>query len=149
MRHNINREDYRKDVYRISKERLQACLDTLDEVGDTLRSIKPKKDSDKVEWGPINEAWSGLIGLENSMRGFRRYEDHEEFDDSFMYSQTHLDTEEFYEIEFKKEIKVARIKVKISSLLLTPKICIHKLLVNLGQLTSKIKDRNRYGDKNG
>ncbi len=147
MNNNVDVEDYKKDFYRISKERYQVYLDTLDEILDRFRSITPKKNSDKVEWFAVSEAWVGIIDLVNSLRGFRLYEDKEGFDDYFMFAHTHIDTWKYYQIEFKNELRFIRFSQKIYFSFLKFKLQFSKIISFLHKYLHR--NGNRKGNNHG
>ena len=103
-KNKVNRPPFRKDFYRISKERLEAYLDKLGEASDLIKDLRPKNDKGKVDWEVVDNAWGKIIDVMNSLNGFKNYEDVEAggeiIQDSYLYEWTEIDNYKFYRIEF-------------------------------------------------
>ena len=109
----IDWSPFRKDFYRISKERLEAYLDKLKEASDLLKELK--NDKGKTDWEVVDMAWRKIVDVMNSLSGFKNYEDTEaggeQIDDFYLYDWTELDNYKFCMIEFHKE-KEAKMEQK-------------------------------------
>lgn len=97
-----------KIFYRISKERLEAYLDKLNDASEYLRKLKP---TSKKEKGKIEQAQGSLIDIFNSLYGFKNYEDIEAggegIQDLWFSQPTTFDNDKFYEIEFPEGKKIS------------------------------------------
>jgi hypothetical protein len=104
---------FMKEFYRISKERLKAYLDKLNEINDVLQEVKPSVDTNSIDIRKIEDVQGKVIDVYSSLLGFRYYEDAEVggevVDDAYLFNQyfnkTELNNLKFYEIEFGKTKK--------------------------------------------
>lgn len=109
-------QPYKKDFYRISKERLTAYGTLLGEALSMMTKNFPKDNNEnKIQTKIVDEIWQKVNEVRNSLYGFRCYEDMEvgggSFDDWFLYDQPdftyrmQLDNGKFHEIEFRHTVQ--------------------------------------------
>ncbi len=108
MNNKQNYAPFMKKFYRISKERLEAYLNRLEDVSEIMRKIRPEGNKGKVDWEKVNEAWMHIIDVGNGLYGYKNYEDYKaggELIDDAWINWSGFDESKFFSIEFPDGIE--------------------------------------------
>lgn len=102
-----NYSPFVKKMYKISKERLETYLITLDDTSKMIGKMHTENDKWEVDPETLHMIWEKIINVWNSMYGFKNYEDAEaggEVIQDLWINWSSFDENNFFSIEFPNGI---------------------------------------------